>query len=196
MNTPVYIILPMCKDMEHDVFLSVLRKLLSRARVDDHYLNFALITGMEKLKIYIEPVDILSDDSTDKEQEIRRTMLLGFWCVKNFPSLAKKLLGERWFPREGRKVLFQNGLVMPDEDIHSFIFPSLALSVMELVVSESTLEKIKHFVRVPPYIRSADEPIEISKKVRMFRIKDEFVENCWRSLKCGKYSEVSFLLNF
>lgn len=181
-----YILLPVYNELESDLFLNIVKKIVSRTRLEN-YLELSLMSGMERRKLIIE----CDPNDPSRSGEIARASLLGYWCCKNFPSFCKKLLGEQWYPSNGRKVFIGTNQNISDSDVDRLIFSSMELRVLELSVNASTLEKLKHFVSVPANI-CANNPVSISKKMRVFEVAESYIENGWAGLRYGKFNAVGF----
>lgn len=198
--TTIHVLLPLYTEFEPDIFLDILKKVVARTRLDEHPIDAAFMSGMAEKTIFIESEDLSAKEQSSNLQQIRISKLIGFWAANNFPSLGKKLWGQSWQPHEGRAVSIGNRqLIKTDKEIDAIIFDKFKLRVIELCVSNSTLAKIKHFVAVPGSF-CQENPVRISKKMRMFDILQEHLKTCWQSLKLGILSmntgsEVSFLLD-
>lgn len=200
---PTYILLPLYSELQPDVFLEILKKIVARTRLGEDYIESAFITGMDSKTLFMkscEDLSAVSNEHISKSKQIRLFKLMGFWAVNNFPLLGKKLCGEAWQPPKERKIIFGNGeTVMDDKQIDEFISPKFKIRVIELSVSNSTWIKIKHFVAVPSNICEKN-PRRISKKMKALDILPAHIESCWLALKLGKFlinvgCEVSFVLN-
>lgn len=197
--TPVYILLPFYTELKLDVFVTILKKVVSRKKSSDDYVVGAFTSGMSAKTLFIESEDLLvnCNDEISMPQLIRLVKLLGFWAVNNFPSLGRKLLGEIWMPSKERTVNIGNQKIMDDKQMDATMFQKFKLRVIELSVSDSTWVKVKHFVDVPASVCEASSD-QISKKMKMFDIQDAYIDDCWQALKVGKLTvnvnfEVSFL---
>lgn len=182
--TPLYLLLPIFTELKEDVFLKLLQKIVSRTKFGDG-IESLFTSGMTANTLFIEWED-LSSNRKDETQQIRLSKLMGFWAVNNFPSLGRKLLGECWNPPEDRTVNIGNQQTMYDKEMDAIVLQKLKLRVIELSVVSSTFDKIKHFVTVPASVCEND-PVDISKKMKMFTIQDTHIDDCWQSLKAGKY---------
>lgn len=184
--TPVYLLLPMFTELKQDVFLNLLKKIVARTKFGDG-IESAFTSGMTAKTLFIESEDLSAKRNDETmSQQIRLSKLMGFWAVNNFPSLARKLLGECWNPPGDRTVNIGNQKTINDQEVDDIVFQNLKLRVIELSVSSSTLCKIKHFVTVHASI-CENNPVEISKKMRMFAIQDSHIDGCWQALKAGKF---------
>lgn len=184
--TPVYLLLPIFTELKEDVFLNLLKKIVARTKFGDG-IESLFTSGMTAKTLFIKSKDLSSNrnDGT-MSQQIRLSKLMGFWAVNNFPSLGRKLLGECWNPPEDRTVNIGNQQTMDDKEMDAIVFQKLKLRVIELSVSSSTFSKIKHFVTVSASVCEND-PVEISKKMKMFAIQDAHIDDCWQTLKAGKF---------
>lgn len=196
----ICVLLPVCVELETDVFLNILRNVVARsARSELYDLQFdAFTAGLTDDTFYIKSNDMLLNwkELDSKSQRIRQLKLLGFWAIKNYPSLGKKLLGETWQPPQRKSVeVFGNSVMSPDA-IDDVIFRKMQLRIMELSVCHSTVTaKLKHFVQAPSNIGKFNE-IQISPAIKSFEIENDYLENCWKALKFGSFSmnEVRFIL--
>ena len=199
-TTPVLILLPICIELETDVFLNILKNVIGRKKLDDHYIDNALKLGMRSDKFSIEEEDISVSwrEKKSRDDQIRQSKLLGYWAINNFPSLGKKLFGSSWqTPNRQSLQVVGHSKVLSAEEIDAMVFQKLKIRVMQLNVSPSTLVKINHFVNVPANIGKTNES-KISMKIKSFDPYDEWNEQCWKALKLGSFSldgnyEVSFL---
>lgn len=184
--TPLYLLLPVFIELKQDVFLKMLRKIVSRTKFGDG-IESSFTSGMTAKTLFINLEDLSANcNDDDKELLIRLSELMGFWAVNNFPSLGLKLLGECWNPTEDRTVSIGNQQTMNDKEMDAIVFQKLKLRVIELSVSRTTLSRIKHFVTVPTYVCEKD-PVQISIKMKMFAIQDAHIDDCWQALKAGKF---------
>lgn len=193
--TPLYVLLPLYTELKQDIFLEILKKVVSRTRFGEDFIECAFTSGMTEKTLFIESKD-LSMDCNGETSMSELVSLIGFWAVNNFPSLGRKLLGQSWQPSKERIVNIGNQDILDDKLIDATVFKKLKLRVIELSVSESTWTKVKHFVAVPAGVCD-DNPERISKKMKMFSIKDAYIDDCWKALKLGKFItnddlEVSF----
>lgn len=179
---PIYVLLPFYTEFSCNVFLDILKKIVSRTRLGDNEIESAFISGMGAGTLFRKPEDFSTKctENSPVSKQVRFAKLLGIWAADNFPSLGKKLMGERWQPPNGRMA---NELIYENKQMQSII----QLRVIELRVECSTFEKVKHFVQVPASV-CMGEAIQISKKLRMFAIDDRQIEDCWQALKSGKYT--------
>lgn len=195
----VHILLPVFSEIADDVFLEILKKLISRTKIDGHLCS-AFISGLsaETLFFELEDLSISEKENTSKSREIRIAKMLGFWAANNFPSLSKKLMGEKWRPVDGRTVAAENDKMLTTDEFDARIIKKMKLRVIQLQVSDSTRERIlKHFVTVPFNICESNTE-KISKKMDQVNIKEPLMEKCWQALKSGSFPtdmevEVTFI---
>lgn len=199
-TTPVLILLPICIELETDVFLNILKNVIGRKKLDDHFIDSALKLGMryDKFSIEEEDMSVSWSEKKSKDDQIRQSKLLGYWAINNFPSLGKKLFGSSWqTPNRQSLQVVGHSKVISAEEIDAMVFQKMKIRVMQLNVSPSTLVKINHFVNAPANIGKTNES-KISIKIKSFDPDDEWTEQCWKALKLGSFSlngsyEVSFL---
>lgn len=157
MEGPLRILLPVCLELECDVFLNVIQNLIARAKLDDHYLDSAFKVGMSGETFSIECEDITMDwlHQNSNEQQIRHTKMLGYWALENYPVLGKKFFGLSWEPpqRNGFLVRGDTQELRPDE-IDALVFKKLKLRLIELNVTPSTSQKFKRFIVYPIQVHS------------------------------------------
>ncbi len=186
----VNILLPICVESETDVFFNILRNVIARSKLDEHILDNAVKLGMMGDKFYIKSKDLTKkwSDLVTMSQQIRQSKLIGFWAIDNFPSLGKKLNGKLWKASKEKCLQFSgNSKTVTAAEIDSIIFQKLKIRVIQLNVSESTLSKLKLFVHVPAIVGRKNES-QISPKIKVFDIDDNWVEKCWEALKLGYFS--------
>lgn len=198
-TTPLFILLPVCTELETDVFLNILKNVIGRKKLDDYYIDHALKLGMSSDKFFLKEEDISGswNDMKSKDNQIRQSRLLGYWAINNFPSLGKKLFGNSWqIPKRQNLQVIGHSKEISADEIDELVFQKMKIRVMQLNVSSSTLVKISHFVNVPTNIGKKNES-KISIKIKSFDPDDEWTERCWKALKLGSFSldgnyEVSF----
>lgn len=165
---------------------------VARSNENRHHLTETFISAMEGEKFVIEMDDLKLSWSqlNSKEQQIRQSKILGLWSIVHFPSLRKKLCGEmHQVPRVNADT------EISVEKIDELVFSKMKLRVVKMSVSESTFNKLKHFVKVPGCVGNQRiNEIKIAKKMVGFDVDTDFVDSCWDALKNGKFSddEVSF----
>lgn len=182
---PVYILLPVCIEMQCDLFMNFLQNILAKGK-KKNWLDDAFKTGMDTEEFEIENEDIEEHWQVlkSKEQQIRQAKLLGYWCASNFPSLAKR---QNVRPHVRKCVTInRNGSMQPD-DIDKVVFRKLKIRIIELNVSQSTLSNLKNFVKVPNEIGRYNA-VQISPRKSLFDINDGDIQLCWDALKSGKFS--------
>lgn len=183
--SPLSILLPACKESTSDVFFNVIRNSIARSKLDEHYLDNALKCGVGGEEFEIEADDVAVDwgQLQSDEQLIRQSKILGYWAVEHFPALGKKFFGTAWLPsdRQHVQVVGQPDSVSPG-DIDKMVFKKMKLRLMELHVSESTANKLKHFAvdAVATMVRSNEH--QMSPKIKSWDIEGE---DCWKTLKLG-----------
>lgn len=189
---PMYMLLPICTESEHDIFFNILQKVIARSRLDEHPLDKALKLGMMVDDFHIELDDITENWNQLKsdEQQTRQWKILGYWATENFPLLGKKFCGGSWMPPQSRgslQIIGQPKKMSADE-IDGIVFRKLKLRMMKLQLSKSTLDKLKHFIiNVPPYIETYNE-LQMTKKIACLDIGEKWIQHCWNALKMGKFS--------
>lgn len=185
---PVCVLLPICAELETDVFLNILRSVVARSRLDEHYIE-ELKVGMGDNMFYVKSNDLMANwkELDSKSQRIRQYRLLGFWISRNFAALGKKLLGDMWQPSQGKRVEVMENPMMSADEIDALVFRKMQLRIIELNVCYSTLDKIKHFVKAPISIGKFNS-IRISPKIKSFEIEIDYMDCCWKALKFGIFS--------
>lgn len=199
---PVYLLLPICVELETDMFFHILKTIVDRKRVDDNDQLKLFKKGMTAEKLLIEPDDISKNcwkDQQLKSNKERQFKLLGFWTIQNFPLFGKNLFGRSWQAPERKWVGFsENAPAIKPEKIDTAVFQKMKLRIIELCVSDSTLNKLKYFVRVPNSIGKYRE-LYISPKMKSFEIQEKYLDICWKALKLGLMDvnfEVIFINDF
>lgn len=186
--------LPVCVEWNEDVFVSILKNVVARTKFEDNYLS-GFKAGMTS-----DQFDIGSDDMSvnwktlnSRAQRIWQSKLVGFWCSNNYPLIGKKLFGEVWEAPQ-RKSVTSNGTAIHADEVDTIVFQKMSLRLVELSVSASTTDRLKWFVKAPSSI-DVFNPIQLSKKMRAFSIRDDHLIVCWKALKLGEFSTtaVSFL---
>ncbi|KAJ6648901.1 Laminin subunit alpha-2 [Pseudolycoriella hygida] len=181
-----HILLPTCNASE-DVFLNVLKSSFSRYKYEKNSLDHAFKMGMSGNVSLIEEEDLTRNwkKMNSKEQQDRQATLLGFWAVENFPSMGKQLHGPSWHAKVNS--LQANSKQIRAVEINAVIFKKLKLRVLKLNVSDSTLGKLKYFVRVPESIAKGNES-KISRKIKAYDVDEQWLDHCWKALKLGGFS--------
>ncbi|KAJ6648902.1 hypothetical protein Bhyg_04134 [Pseudolycoriella hygida] len=150
-------------------------------------LDHAFKMGMSGNVSLIEEEDLTRNwkKMNSKEQQDRQATLLGFWAVENFPSMGKQLHGPSWHAKVNS--LQANSKQIRAVEINAVIFKKLKLRVLKLNVSDSTLGKLKYFVRVPESIAKGNES-KISRKIKAYDVDEQWLDHCWKALKLGGFS--------
>lgn len=182
------VLLPYCNESNNDVFMNILKNVVSRSKLDVHYLDSAFISGMNGDELAIEQEDVTVNWTLlhSKEQQIRQSKLLGYWTINGFPSLGKKIFGDAYRAPKRIAVEVVGNSVMSAETVDDFIIPKMKLRLIQLNVNGSTVAKVKHFVRAPAFVGKINEQ-QISRKMKSSDIKPEFLETCWQALKYGEF---------
>lgn len=185
---PAYILLPVCVESKNDVFLSVLRSIIARSVIDKIPLNALLINGMKAPTFQIEAEDVGPWNNLNSQlQQNRQSMMLGYWSIRNFPSLGNKLCGDEWKAPQRRGVKVVGRESMNPEEFDSFIFGKMKLRIIELRVNQSTLQRMKEFIKAPTDIGKVNR-IQLSKKMFSLDIENGFHQQCWDVLRSGVLS--------
>lgn len=184
----INILLPKCEDVEVDVFLLILKGAISR-KSDDHYLVSALKFGMSGASFPIEESHLQMSwkDMSTKQQRIHQSRLLGFWTIKNYPLLGKKLR-DSWENSEENGLLTNNQTRMSSDEINAIISRKLKLRVLQLDVCAGTVDRLKEFVNAPDNIDILNEE-KMSKQMKSFDIDESWTDHCWGALKSGQSGE-------
>lgn len=194
-NNPVYVLLPICVEFEHDVFLNLLRNVVGRVgrtKWTDHCLDNAFKSGMTVENIVAGEDDITTNwkNCNSQRNRILQSKLLGYWSTTNCPTFGKVFFGNNWLPPKGNFVKFEASnctKIMTAAEIDRIIFPKLKCYVVELNVCESTLANLKHFVKVPIDEIHLEYVKQISSKIKSFNIQENYLEKCWAALKQGEW---------
>lgn len=186
----VSVLLPFCAEVESDIFLSILKAAVWRMRLEDPHIE-ALKAGItDKFSVKLNDLSAHWKELDSKSQRIRQFKLLGFWIARSFPALGKKLVGDAWQASPGTRVEVVGNASMSPDEIETFIFRKMQIRIIEMKVSPSTLDKIKHFVRAPTNIEKL-KGTKVSPKLTSYEVKIDDRKLCWKALKVGK--EVSFM---
>lgn len=185
--------MPICTEAKFDVFFNVVKSIIARSKLDVHYLDQALRSGLMADKVCIELEDMTTNwnELVSKEQQIRQFKILGYWAIENFPLLGKKMLGGSWKPpkRESFRIVENSKeIILSDADVDAFVLKKLKLRLLQLNLSKSTLGRLKQFIVDVPASISKNNEIQISPKIKSFDVHDECVTDCWKALKLGKFS--------
>lgn len=194
----VYILLPQCVETEHDVFLSILRSVVSRTSVEKNPLNNALINGMKVDTFRVEEEDIGPWNQLNSEpQQIRQAMMLGYWAIEHVPSLGSRICGNTWKAPQRKFVqLAGRPPILPDEFDH-FIFAKMKIRIIELHENndKDMFQRLKTFVKAPVGIGKINR-IQIfhrSKNMFSLDVDSAFDHQCWQALRSGVDKDVGFL---
>lgn len=194
-----YIVLPLCVESEFDIFLNVLKCAVARTKFDENELVREFMAAINGKKFDIKTKDLTRNWMSMKSpsQQIRQINLIGFWTIKNFPTLSYKLFGETFQPQPRDDIFVVGNAQFESNKIDEIISMKMQLRVVELSVNESTFNKLKHFVKVPPIVGAKrSNEIRVSRKMISFDVDEDFVPICWDALKTGvftMYNEVHFL---
>lgn len=190
METQIRILLPVCSEVERDVFFKVVQNLISRTKLDEHFLDNAFKIGMTGEEFCIE-----IEDTTDnwlqrdtEEQQVRQSKILGYWASEHFPVIAKKFYGLKWKPpqRKGIEVVGHEETLSAKE-IDEIVFKKLKLRLIELSVTPSTLQKLRLFMfDIPADIGKKNEN-SLAPAIKSFEIDDDSVDDCWNIVKFGTH---------
>lgn len=197
----VYILLPVCFESNYNVFENMVRNIVNRSRMDEDLLrNYnALQSGTsETFAIDFEDINTNWKKLKRNSQQVRQSKILGFWAVKNFPSLGKKLFGDSWKAHQRKSIDVGKKSKTPEEidvgkksmtpeEIDDFIFRKMELRVIELSVQKSTVLSLKYFIKVPKTIAKYNA-VTITPKIISFNIGGEALQFYWDELKRGDFS--------
>lgn len=162
--TPVLILLPICIELETDVFLNILKNVIGRKKLDDHFIDSTLKVGMRSDKFSIEEEDmsVSWSEKKSKDDQIRQSKLLGYWAINNFPPLGKKLFGSSWqTPNRQSLQVVGHSKVISAEEIDAMVFQKMKIRVMQLNVSPA------HWSR--SIISSMLQPISVKRTSLKYR---------------------------
>lgn len=187
-----HILLPTCNKAEdgEDVFLNVVKKIFSRSRYENNYLDNSFKMGLSGDAFHIEKEDLSMEwnQLTSEDQKSRQAKLLGYWSIVNFPSLGKQLWGPSWRAQVKTLQFNNDSIEMNTEEINVMMAKKIVLRVLHLNVSESTLGKLKYFVNIPKSIIATTNATKVTKTTTAFDIDDKWIEHCWKALKLGGFS--------
>lgn len=163
-----------------------------RVKLIDHYLDNAFKSGMvsEEIRIVSDDTSLCWRNRNSKREGIRQSKLLGYWTTTNFASLGKVFFEDSWEASKGNFVTVESGnntRTITAAEIDEIILPKMKCSVIELNVCESTLSNLKHFVTVPIDEIEVYNALQLTRKMRFFDIRKDYVEKCWTALKRGKW---------
>lgn len=191
----VYILLPVCVELEHDVFFNILKNVVgrvSRSKLAEHYVDNAFKTGMTADEIILREDDVLSSWKMDKSSEasVRKWQILGYWSRTHCPGFAKIFFGESCNPPQENIVKLKSmhdTKTMTSDEVHKVISQKMECAIVELNISESTVTNLKHFVSVPINEIEVYGEVKISQRMKSHNIKDEYLTKCWAALKRGEW---------
>lgn len=188
-HTLIRILLPKCNETSVDVFLEILISVVSHARLHDNIFVTSLISGMIGEMFAVDADDLTQDwdKLNSTPQQIRQFKLLGFWAVRHYPLMVKKLIGASWKPSRKFNVQVCESMEVSEKQMDDIVSKKMQLRIIELNVCKGTLKKLNHFVRVPMGVGGINASI-ISTKMTAFDIQSEYLIDCWDALKVGKFS--------
>lgn len=187
-TSPFCILLPFCVESKDDYFLSILRSIIDRAKIEDNLLDSAVKKGMMLQTFQIEADDLDRwENPQSSQQNIKRAMMIGFWAIENFPSLGKKICGDGWnAPQRVNIEVNGQGSITPNEfDAH--IFAKLEIRVIELRLCPGTLNRFKCFTKAPPNLKKVNK-VELTKKVVSYNVANGLDHQCWDALRSGVFT--------
>lgn len=180
----VHILLPTCIRSDHNVFLNILKNIVGKvghAKLSEHFLDNAFKEGMVATEFQVDFSSAEKWNSkSSKQEKISLSRLIGCWASRNCDGFGKILFKDSW-----RTVESRTGT--PFAMIDRFVFSKMRCILVELNVSETTLPILKHFVKVPVKEIDVENMVQISPRMRVFDIKKDCLENCWKSLKHGEW---------
>lgn len=192
----VSILLPYCVELNKDLLLEILKNVVWRSRMDDHYVD-ALKYGMTAKTLCVKLNDLIVDwkELTSNSQQLRQYRLLGYWAMHNFPALGKKLFGDTCKAVQRQSIEVLRSETMSSDAVDTVIMRKMKLRSIELDVCQSTLSKLRHFVETPNIVKCNE--IRISRKMKSFNIEEDQMEKCWKALKYGNLpmNEVKYISN-
>ncbi|XP_037037457.1 CAP-Gly domain-containing linker protein 1-like isoform X2 [Bradysia coprophila] len=187
MNIPIKILLPMC-DAKYDVFVSLITNLIGRVKLDEHPEDNALKVGLKGEKFAVELADLTDAwfESSSIVQRIRRNNLLGYWSIAHFPVVGKKFFGLKWEPPQREELeIVGSEEKMCAEEIDDFVSKKLKLRLIELSVSQSTLQKLRLFVVDIPADAGKRNQSSIPPGMMSYEIDDHRAGDFWQLIKLG-----------
>lgn len=185
---PAFFLLPACIESNDDVFMDIFRAVKGRTSIEKSSLNRSFISGMlvPSIVINVEDLEPWKQLNSSSEQR-RQAMMLGFWAIKIFPTLGARLCGERWnIPQRQCVNVVGKDSLTPDE-FDLLIFRKIKLRIVEIYESESTLQRLKHFVKTPTDI-GKENRVQLLNKIFSLDIEKSFVRPCWDALRSGAFS--------
>lgn len=192
MGDTVNILLPICTEFGSDIFLDIIQNIIAHSPIDTHYLAKAVKSGMNGEKFSIASNDFKIDwkELSSKNEQIRLSKMIGYWAIKNFPSLGQKFSSRKKYQAPQRKSVnvINSSEEIEEGAIDALIFSKMKLRVLKLDVGHSTVCKFNHFVNVPERINVYNE-CQITAQIKSFDIKNEQIKDCWAALKFGEFSE-------
>ncbi|XP_037049761.1 myosin-1-like [Bradysia coprophila] len=179
----IHILIPDCIHSDHNVFFNILKNVVFKvghAKLTEHYLDNAFKEGMKarEFQVDLHAAETWNIDSS-KRDKISLWKLLGCWASRNCQTFGKILFKDKWETTNSRSVLAQN--------IDEFVYKTLKFILIELDVSESTLINLRHFVKVPVNEIGVENMVQISPKMKLFEIENNYWEKCWLSLERGEW---------
>ncbi|KAJ6642719.1 Chitin biosynthesis protein CHS5 [Pseudolycoriella hygida] len=190
-----HILLPFCVEQDNDVFFDILKTTIARSKVTQKAMDMRLGMGAGKLSVKPKDLSLNWKSLKSDAQQIRQSKLLGFWMVANYPTMAGKLYWGLPDAPKRSDVVTVGTEELDGGSVDDIILKKLKLRIIELNVSPTTLDKVKHFVKVPNFIGMYNER-QISPKVKAFDIEPEFVDECWSALKLGGFTQTEMNLLF
>lgn len=194
-----HILLPMCTESTDDIFLNILKCAVARTVLDANCTTAAFMSAIEGRNVEVEMEDLTLnwEELRTEPQKIRQSGILGFWTISNFPSLGKQLFGKKHEAPQRHDICIDQHTSIGVNFIDDIVFAKMKLRIIELSVNGSTFMKLKHFVKVPGCVVKRGSGVVVSRKMESFDINGEYLQRCWKALKCGEFTlnsddEVSF----
>lgn len=176
----LYILLPRCIHLDNNVFFNVLKNCVhkvGREKLTDNFLDIAFKEGMAgECQIDLNCGTAWSAHSS-KQDKISQSILLGRWAIRNYPAFGKILFGDNWQPIHSNDA----------DEVDKVVMPTMKCLLVELDVAESTLPKLRHFVKVTKKEISVENTKPLTEKTVTFDVKDNCMAKCWMSLKLCKW---------
>lgn len=190
----LYILLPVCVELEHDVFFNILKNLVGRVawiKLEEHYMDNAFISGMTAEEIIIHEEDISSSWKINQSSEasVRKSKMLGYWSKTHCPTFSKIFFCESQ-PLQERIVKLKSKYgtkTMTSGEVHTVISPKMECAIVKLNISKSTVTNLKHFVCVPINEIEVYGEVKMSAAMTSYNIKDEYLSKCWAALERGEW---------
>lgn len=185
---PTFLLLPVCVESNDDVYMCVLKAIIGRTNIEKNPMSRSLRSGMTVRIIEIQSEDLGPwNELNSHSQQIRQAMMLGYWAIKNYPLMGMRLCGDGWNAPKRQSVKVVGRESMTPDEFDSLIFNKIQLRIIELIVDQGTLQRLKHFIKTPTDI-GKENRVQLSKKMFSYDIENRFQRQCWDALRSGVFS--------